>query len=240
MKMINVRKLRAGDVLVCYKKPKFKLSLKAITFKLFRKAITIATDSEYTHAAICINSGEAAESTTLGGVSKVKIDDLIKRYDHVAVFRHPDAWKHPERTQGLNTFIDNAVASGAKYNLRDVVTFIKRSEDHKYSINDKIHAFFGGTCTSNSTVKSSYFCSELVATCFIITGAIGPSAAVLLQPDVMSPGALGQDPAYGTFLGYVSSAPHYCVPATDEFFNKPTFDEIYVDEASDDALSSTV
>ena len=78
MKMASINELRAGDVLLCYKDAKFDP---------VGGAITHVTNSEYTHAAICIDSCTAAESTVLGGVAKVKVHDFVKRYDHIAVFR---------------------------------------------------------------------------------------------------------------------------------------------------------
>lgn len=220
--MMRDSELRAGDVLLCYEDKKIDP---------IGGGITRATGSEYTHAAICISSSVATEATVLGGVSKIEIEDLIKRYDHVAVFRQPDAWKPPERIQAMNAFIDSVVASKAKYNLRDVATFKKRSEVHQLSLTDQLHAFFNGTYAAAPIEKGSYFCSELVASCFVVTGFIEPSAAVVYKSNVTSPGALGRDPTFGTFCGYVSSVPNYSVPATDEFFNRSTFDEIFGDGA---------
>lgn len=216
--MMLASELHAGDVLLCYKDAKIDP---------VGKGISRVTNSEYTHAAICISSGTAAEATVPGGVSTVEIEDLIKRYDHVAVFRQPDAWQPPERIQAVNAFIDSIVASGAKYNLRDVVTFKKRKEIHQLSLTDQLHAYFNGTYGPAPVEKGSYFCSELVASCFVVTGFIDPSAAVVYKSDVTSPGALGRDPTFGTFCGYVSTVPNYSVPATDEFINNSTFNEIF-------------
>lgn len=218
MKMIQITKLCAGDVLLCYKEAKFDL---------VGKGITHITKSEYTHAAICINSCIAAESTVLGGVAKVAIKDLVKRYDHIAVFRQPDAWKPQERIEAMNAYIDYIIASGAKYNLRDVVTFKKRSEVHQLSLTEQLHAFFEGTYVPAPIEKSNYFCSELVANCFVVTGFIDPSAAVIYKSNLASPGALGRDATFGTFYGYVSLDPNYSVPVTDEFFNTSSYSEVF-------------
>ena len=220
MKMMLINELRAGDVLLCYKDAKIDP---------IGKGITRVTDSEYIHAAICTGPSVAAEATVSGGVSKVQIEDLIKRYDHVAAFRQPDAWKPPECVQAMNAFIDSIIASNAKYNLRDVVTFKKRSDVHQISLTEQLHAFFNGTYAPAPIEKGSYFCSELVASCFVVTGFIDPSAAVLYKSNIISPGALGRDPTFGTFCGYVSCVPQYSVPTSDEFFNHSTFDEIFGD-----------
>lgn len=220
VKMVSINHLRAGDVLLCFKDAKFDPA---------GAAITHVTNSDYTHAAICTDPLTAAEATVFEGVVKVKVFDLVKRYDHVAVFRQPDAWRHPERIRALNTFIDCITASGAKYNLRDVVTFKRRNEVHQLSLTEQLHAFFNGTYAPPLTEKGRYFCSELVADCFVVTGFIAPSAAVVYRSDTTSPGALGRDPTFGTFYGYVSVKPNYSVPPTDEFFNTATFNEIFGD-----------
>ena len=216
--MVSINELRAGDVLLCYKDAKLDPVGKGISY---------ITDSEYTHAAICINHCTAAESTVSGGVAKVKIQDLVKRYHHVAVFRQPDAWRPAEYVQILNFFVDSVILSGAKYNLRGVVAFKKRSEVHQLSLMEQLHAFFNGTYASAPIDKGNYFCSELVANCFVVTGFIDPSAAVIYQANVTSPGALGRDAMFGTFYGYVSALPNYSVQDTDEFFNASTFNEIF-------------
>lgn len=218
MKMTPISEILAGDVLLCHKDAKIDP---------VGKGITCVTDSEYTHAAICISQFTAAESTVLGGVAKVKIQDFLKRYDHVAVFRQPDAWQHPERLKALNDFVDSVIASGAKYNLRGVVAFKNRIEIHQLSLTDQLHDFFNGTYVSAPIEKGNYFCSELVASCFVVTGFIDPSAAVIYQSSVTSPGALGRDPTFGTFYGYVSALPNYSAPDTDEFFNSSTYTEIF-------------
>lgn len=218
MKIVSVSELRAGDVLLCYG---------AAKLDPISKVITQVTNSNYTHAAICIDSYTAAESTLLGGVAKVKTQDLVNRYDHVAVLRQPDAWSSQQRVQAMNTFIDTIIASKAMYNLCDVVAFKERSEVHQLSLNEQVKAFFDGAYLSVPVVKGSYFCSELVVSCFVITGFIDPSAAVVFNAKVTSPGDLGRDPVYGTFYGYVTALPNYSVPVSDEFYGMTTFSEIF-------------
>ncbi|MFW9440483.1 YiiX/YebB-like N1pC/P60 family cysteine hydrolase [Xanthomonas euvesicatoria] len=215
MKMMLACEMRAGDVLLCYKDAKIDP---------VGKGITHVTDSEYTHAAICISSSVAAEATVSAGVAKVQLESLN---DHVAVFRQPDAWKPASRIQVMNEFIDYIVASEAKYNLRDVVTFKNRRKFHQLSISEQLHAFFNGTYVPSPIEKGRYFCSELVVSCFVITGFIDASAEVLYKPNVISPGALGRDSTFGTFLGYVSCKPNYSIPAADEFINYATLDQIF-------------
>lgn len=222
MKPMLLSELRPGDVLLCFKDAKFDVA---------GKLIAHVTKSDYTHAAICINQCTAAESLVSAGVRRTRTHDLVQRYDHVAVFRQPDAWQSAESVQALNTFIDSVIESGAKYNLREVATFSRRQDVHQLSLTEQLQEFFKGDLAPSPTEKGSYFCSELVADCFVATGFIQPSAAVVYRSNVTSPGALGRDPTFGTFVGYVSVAPNYTVPTTDEFFNSSTLSEIYGSDA---------
>jgi len=222
MKLVSINKLRAGDILLCKTDA---------TFAPVGKAITRATKSEYTHAAICVDPYTVAESVLYSGVRKTSVQELLKRYAHVAVFRQPDAWASVDRLQALNLFIDSVIASGAKYNLEGVATFKQRSEAHQLSLTAQLRVFFQGSSAPAPIVKGNYFCSELVADCYVATGFVQPSAAVVYRSDVTSPGALGRDATFGTFFGYASANEKYVVPATDEFFNVPRFTEIFGDSA---------
>lgn len=220
-KPITLECLRTGDVLLCYKAKKFDP---------IRKIITCVTKSQYTHAAICYDSLTAAESVKSRGVAKVAAQELLRRYDHIAVFRQPDAWTI-ERAKGLRGFIDDLVSLGAKYNIEGFAWFIKRKNLHDKTLAEQLHAYFSGDLRPSSPVKNRYFCSELVADCFVVTGFLDPSAAVVYQPAVTPPGKLGRDSTFGTFCGYATCKTDYEVPPTDEFFNETTFDEIFGKDA---------
>lgn len=215
--LVSFEELLPGDILLCYK---------AAKVDPVGKKITSITESNYTHAAICIDTTTAAESLAIYGVVKTNIQDLVGRYDHIAVFRQPDAWRSDVRVKALNVFIHSLISSRSKYNLGGVLTFKKRHENHQLSLSDRLKAFFEDQSVT-SEAKKNYFCSELVAECFVATGFIAPSAAVVYKSDVTSPGALGRDPTFGTFYGYLSLVPNYCVPATDEFMNFSSFKEIF-------------
>lgn len=216
-KIISSEILRAGDVLLCYEARKIDPT---------GKIISHVTESRYTHAAICYDTLQAAESVLFKGVAKVATNELISRYDHVAVFRQPDAWPR-ERAEDLREFIDAIAGSGAKYNFEGIVKFIKRKNLHDITLKQQLHSYFSGDPCPTPSFKERYFCSELVVDCFVATGFIQPSAAVVYQSVVTSPGALGRDPTFGTFCGYATCKPDYEVPPTDEFFNETIFDEIF-------------
>ena len=216
-KVVSITSLKSGDVLLCYKKGK----INPVGGK-----ITKVTDSDYVHAAICINTTEVAESIVSSGVQKVPLKNMVCRYDHVAVFRQPDAWSQA-RVTTLNYFIDTIIKSGVKYNLSGVIKFRKRKELHDKTIQEQLEAFFKVETFPDPSFKGQYFCSELVADCFVATGFIKPSAAVFYRSSTISPGALGRDPTFGTFYGYVTCAKKYQVPDSDEFINTATFSEIF-------------
>lgn len=218
MKFLSITNLRAGDVLLCYKDAKLDL---------LGKKISAITGSDYTHAAICLDDTSAVESVVSAGVKKLAIQDVVSRYDHVAVFRQPDAWNSSERVEALNTFVNSVIASKAKYNLRGVLAFKKRSEIHHLSLTEQLEAFFEGKIEPEAIEKGTYFCSELVANCFVAVGFLDPSAAIVFKSSTTSPGALGRDSAYGTFYGYLTNSASYVIPDADEFFNAPTFDEVW-------------
>ncbi len=63
------------------------------------------------------------------------------------------------------------------------------------------------------------FCSQLVASCFIIIGFIGDSAKHLFNPTETPPSKLAEDRVYGNFLGYIWSDANHCIPEDDELFH---------------------
>ncbi len=216
-KFINVSDLEAGDVILCHGED-----------KLAHK-IASRTDSQYTHAAICISKSEVAESGVSSGIHKTAAADLISRYSHVAAFRLHDGWSS-RRAEIINGFVDTMIASEKKYNLRGVWSFVKRKEAHEFDLRDKLTAFFEGRHQPKSHLTDTYFCSELVVACFIAAEIISPSASVVYQPDTFSPGDLGRDPTFGTFLGYISNDATCSIPENDEFRHQSTYSEIFLND----------
>lgn len=217
-KIVDSGSLRTGDIILCYKNPK--------TLDFVGDKIRKVTNSEYTHAAICLNNEIVAESTIPFGIRRERIENLLQRYDHTAVFRQPDAWSD-YRKRALNLFIDQVIKTGAKYNFSGIHKFEGNKSSHEILIYEKLAKYLSGQFTPDVPLKEKYFCSELVADCFIATGFIDPSAAVVYKSDTYSPGDLGKDPTYGTFYGYLTAKEHYDIPVDDEFYDAITFDDIY-------------
>lgn len=212
-KLLTLGDLQAGDVLLCYGDGKIARKIEA------------KTDSKYTHAAICTTSVQAVEAG-LGGIEKADVAEIVSRYPFVAVFRQPDAWSE-ERVMAMNRFVDQVVDSQLKYNLQGIRDFVDKKRSHQMSLHDKLTAYFEGDLEPDAYQKEEYFCSELVADCFAATGFIHPSAAMLYKSDTYSPGDLGRDPTFGTFVGYLSADEDCVIPEDDEFYHATTFHEIF-------------
>jgi hypothetical protein len=219
----NAADLRPGDVILCHCDP---------TGDVVAKAIHQATSSEYCHAAVYYGNSLAAESRAKDGIKKghiekCAIEDLLARYDHVAVLRQPDAWASDDRVRALQQFIDKVIENGARYNLSGVVSYGSRKELHQADVHEKLAGFFEGKVSPASPFKDKYFCSEFVCDCFIAVGFIQPSAAVLVQSDTYAPGDLGRESAFGTFWGYLTAKKDHVIRDTDYFFHAATYDEIF-------------
>ncbi|MBF0276081.1 MAG: hypothetical protein HQK84_12695 [Nitrospinae bacterium] len=219
----DIAELKPGDVLLCYCNP---------SKDFIAKKIHDVTDSEYCHAAIYYGDSMAAESTAKNGIKKGKIEkvnvpDLVSRYGHVAVVRQPDAWAGDDRISALKLFIDKVVESEAKYNFNGILKFKNRKELHEANVYEKLNSFFNGYLVPASTDKHRYFCSEFVCDCFIAVGFIQPSAAILYQSDIYSPGDLSKDPTFGTFWGYLTDKSEYKVSENDHFYFATTYDVLF-------------
>jgi len=90
-----------------------------------------------------------------------------------------------------------------------------------------LELYFQGDLSEQLFKKQQYFCSELVAYCFIVAGLLDPSAAILYHPATITPGALGSDSTFGTFFGYILSTEEYSVPDNDQFYHQTPFHEIF-------------
>ncbi len=217
LELLPVKSLCAGDILLCYSDGKWDI---------IGDAIDSVTGSRYGHAAIYLGKGLVLESTVVEGVAKIKIQDFLQRYEHVAVFRQPDAWTD-ENLELLNKFAKNVLSSDAHYNLAGVVKYVRVEAKHQATVMREIELFLAGKSISRPTLKKKYFCSELVVDCFIAVGFIAPSAAIYYRSDTFSPVKLANDATFGTFVGYISCNKDHEVSEDDEFYNRATFEEIF-------------
>lgn len=216
----NTRDLKPGDILLCYNNPETDFLAKIITDK---------SGSDYCHAAIYYAEGVVAESRALDGwkkgqIVKTCINKMISRYEHVAVLRQPDAWYSSFSISALKLFIETVLQTGAKYNFMGALTLKSRKELHEANIHNKLEDFFNKNNQPVSPNKNNYFCSEFVADCYIATGFIQPSAAIVYQSDTYFPGDLGKDATFGTFWGYLTEKSGYRVNESDYYYHAATSD----------------
>ncbi|HHP0473008.1 TPA: YiiX/YebB-like N1pC/P60 family cysteine hydrolase [Vibrio harveyi] len=215
-KILNKNVLQTGDIILCYKNGKFDA---------LGKAIQSVTKSEYVHAGIYLGDNIVAESMT-SGLAKENLNNVLQRYDHVAIFRRHDAWDEG-RVRLLKYFVEKMLESKCKYNFSGVFNFKGAKEEHQQTLTKQLEDYFNGDCVQISPIKENYFCSEFVVDCFVVTGFIEPSAAVLYNSTVTAPGDLGRDATFGYFLGYLSSDSQYDIPENDEFYNVSTWEDIF-------------
>jgi hypothetical protein len=207
-KFLILSDITAGDMLLCYEKTKF--------YSIINFLIKKETDSNYTHAAICIGNGMTA-GAKLSGLKIFPIDKLARRYDHLAVFRLGGAWSS-ERTEKLGSFARAAIEDKAKYNFSAIFGFTKRKEAIEINVYERLANYFEGSYRLASPKKARYLCSEFVVACFTHVGIIQESDSIVYQPDTLSPGALGRDATFGLPIGYFSKRKNYVVPTNDEFY----------------------
>lgn len=211
-RVLSVSDVQSGDVLLCRSND-------------LGGEVSDATGSKYVHAAICISSGKAAEASGRR-VKEVAIESLLKSYSHIAVFNQPDWW--PEaRVAQLQRFVEAAIAREAKFNFEGIRNFEERRKLHEENIDELLRSFFEGKKLSPVSERDSYFCSEFVVAAHIAVGILDPSAAVVYDPSVQSPGGLAKTATFGFFSGYLFPYPHYQLPEDDEFRLESTVDEIF-------------
>ena len=212
--ILTCNELKAGDILLCFT-------------KMLAGQFSQAKTSGYVHAAICVSETEMAECM-YGGVSKKAINNnsVIKNcdYEHVAVFRK--IWS-PESLNKLNTFIDNRISSGVKFNHDGLNNIDANISQHAESLHENIEKAFAGTFIPESPIKDSYFCSELIVAAHIEIGFIGEKAATIYNPKTFPPEKLGQELVFGALVGYLICEEGYEIPKTDIFINAPSFAEIF-------------
>src|SRR5579862_4599936 len=129
-KQVRLDDVKAGDILLFRKADKSKTETD----------ISVASGSEYTHAAICIGDGKAA-GAGLRGIDIEPLEELLGMYDHVAVFRQPDAWS-PERLNALADFATAALAAKKRYNFDGLREFVAIRETHESTVHERLTKFF--------------------------------------------------------------------------------------------------
>ncbi len=203
VKVLNEVDLKSGDILLC-------------SSSQTSEKINELTDSDYSHAAIYLGKGKIAESAS-GGVRIVLISSLLKEYDHLAVLRNPYIWNE-RRLKELRRFIDKAINNSASFNRIGMGKYAERKEQHSGSGPERLDKYFEGKLPAIEHDRSTYFCSELVVAAFLSIGAIDQSAAVVITPEVFSPGDVAKEAVFGVFIGYIKSSNEHEIPESDDFY----------------------
>jgi hypothetical protein len=209
--IIHINDLKPGDVLLCFS-------------SIMGEEQRAATGSKYSHAVIYLGDSMTAESATRG-VKKTGIAALLEDYEHLAVFREPHNW-NAERIATLRRFVEQAIAAKAKFNFDGFRNFAESQAEHQRDLTENLARFFDGKLSPLVPGRQAYFCSEFVAAAFIAVGIVGPGAALVFDPRVISPGSL-KDPTYGLFVGYLIPYDGYEIPINDEFIATTPLREIW-------------
>jgi hypothetical protein len=150
---------------------------------------------------------------------------LVSEAMHIAVLRHPDAWDDV-RIDGLRDYAAALQALGTGYNYREALRYIANNRAHEAGMTDALTQYFGNGEQHPPTDLGPFFCSELVAACFVNSGFIHPSAAVVIAPGVQAPGDLANEPTFGFLVGFVALDPSATVPEDDPLLTLARYDEV--------------
>jgi hypothetical protein len=167
-----------------------------------QRAISKATGSPYTHAAIYLGDGVVAESNVPHGVGKRALTDSIRHCRCVAVLRSQLGFGG-DRPQKLRAFVNDVLAHGKLYNFNDVLKFKNQSAAYFENQLDFIRENYGKVTTHDEFAEQAFFCSAFVVACYTVVGIIRESAQVGYQPIYFSPRHLHQDPTFGWLLGFL-------------------------------------
>ena len=211
IKFINEEDLVPGDVILC------------CSVMTSEKAAQ-ATDSKYSHAAIHVSDGEIAESSSKG-VAITSVSNLLDEYDHIAVLRNPYIWGG-DRVDKLRRFIKKAIEDKAFFNTIGMGKYESRKSKHSISELQRLEQYFEGKLPEIESERGAYFCSELVVASFLSIGAIAQSAAVVITPEVFSPGDLGKEATFGGFVGYIKASDETEISEDDDFYFQSPIDHV--------------
>ncbi len=196
-KILQPEDLRAGDVLLCY---------------AGQTAYKEEGEIGYSHVAISLGGDEIFHSEN--SVEIASISKLLDNYDHVAIMRGKGNWLDGN-IEALKEFANQQVGKG--FNAIGKSRIRERKKAHDSVVMERVKDHFDGVVMDDGTDRGRYFCSQLVTAAFIRGGVIGGGAQYVFRPDIMTPGDIAKDKAYGFFQGYLISHGKYKVPSEDWF-----------------------
>lgn len=185
-----------------------------------QRAISEATRSPYTHAAIYLGDSFVAESNFPRGVRKHKLAPSIRGCRCVAVLRSQLGFGG-NRPQKLSAFVDGVLGHKKLYNFIDALKFESQSAAYFDNQLDFIRKNYGKVTLHDEFAEQRFFCSAFVVACYSVVGIIDERAQVAYQPNYFSPGHLHQDPTFGWLLGFLVPEGG-SVPADDPVLTQAT------------------
>lgn len=230
---LHPSQLEAGDVLLCRGNTE-GVSLKAHV----SGAISAATSSPYTHAAIYLGDGKIVDARVLQGIRVRPLVDLIASTTYIASLRQPGAWD-AARVEELRAFAERLHELGTKYNIDAFKSYVLKSalnrqldweaqrSAHQDSVMERIEAAFANPSPPSQDTSRRYFCSELVVAAFAKVGYLGKGADVIYDPAYMAPGDIPRDNTFGFLVGYLSKGPAFDVPSDDPLLGTPLASSVY-------------
>jgi hypothetical protein len=165
-------------------------------------AISEATGSPYTHAAIYLGDGFISESIVPNGVVISDVKRLLHGSHCVAVLRSQCGFDGA-RPGRLKEFVASVLKQHRLYDFSAVLNFGRESKAYFEKQLEFVRENYGKAATTEEFAARSFFCSALVVACYSAVGIIDESAQVAYPPEFFSPGHLCEDPTFGWLLGYL-------------------------------------
>jgi hypothetical protein len=190
--LIQPDNLLPGDVLL----------FRPRTPNLVQKAISSATESPYTHAAIYLGNGLIAESMFPWGVRMCDLKDFLRGSLCVGVLLTQFLFS-ADRAARLREFVEAVLGNKKFYNLVAAAKVTSASKKYFDDQLEFVRKNYDKVTSVEEFAKQSFFCSAFVVACYSVVGIIGETAQVAYQPEFFAPGHLLEDPSFGWLVGYL-------------------------------------
>ena len=220
--LISISDVLPGDVLLCW----------PATPDFMQRKIQQRTGSSYVHAEIVesVSPARCAEVGLSNGILKrdalklTPMSDLLARYAHVTVLRHPDAWPATAVLR-LQAFVKQ-MRGKTRYKALKTVNIHKRQAARQANLHHLLQKYFQSG-KAPSKAKSAFFCSEFVVECFVKGGYLHESAAVVYCGEDTTPGHLAVDNTFGFVVGYLSDSGGYKIPDDEPLRHQTRYDVLF-------------
>ena len=202
--VVNISELLPGDVLFHH----------ANKSKPHRELISMAIQSDYTHASIYLGNGDIADAN-FTGIRKVPLVSELEKCSYVAVLRSQLGFVG-SRPATLRAFIDDLIERNYEYDFRGLVKYALGGDGNIAKLAMFIDEVWEKLSSWVADNKNAYFCSALIVACFHRVGIIDVSAEYLFRPNDFSPKDLYEEPTFGWYFGHLVP-PGGQVPEDDPF-----------------------